>query len=89
MRELGLTQEKTMVFYDSQSTIHLSKNQVYHERTKNIAIRYHFIREIMSQGIVDVQTVSTHENPADMMTKAVLASKFRHCLDLAGICSID
>ena len=84
-----MTQEKTTVFCDRQSAIHLSKNQVYHERTKHIAIRYHFIREIVSQGIVDVQKVSTHENPADMMTKAVPASKFRHCLDLAGICSTD
>src|SRR3954465_3633416 len=37
-RELGMTQEKTAVFCDSQSAKHLSKNQVYHERTKHIAI---------------------------------------------------
>ncbi len=75
------------MFCDSQSAIHLTKNQMYHERTKHIDVRYHFIRDIVSQGIVVVQKVSTHDNPADMMTKGVTVSKFRHCLDLAGVCS--
>jgi hypothetical protein len=39
--DLGLKQDETVVFCDSQSSIHLTKNQMYHERTKHIDVRYH------------------------------------------------
>ena len=85
--DLGLMQNKSTVFCDSQSAIHLTKNQMYHERTKHIDVRYHFIRDIVSQGTIVVQKVSTHDNPADIMTKTVPVSKFWHCLDSVGVCS--
>lgn len=85
--DLGLDQKKTLVFYDSQSAIHLTKNQMFHERTKHIDVKHHFIRDIVSKGLVDVKKVSTHDNPADMITKAVPTNKFRHCLDLIGVCN--
>ena len=85
--DLGLMQNKSTMFCDSQSAIYLTKNQMYHERTKHIDVRYHFIRDIVSQGTIVVQKVSTYDNPADMMIKTVSVSKFRHCLDLVGVCS--
>ena len=41
LEELGLKQEKYVVYSDSQSTIHLSKNSVFHSRSKQIDVRYH------------------------------------------------
>lgn len=58
VREHGLTREKTMVFCDNHSAIHLSKNQVDHEQTKHISIGYHIFRDFMSQVIFEVQKVS-------------------------------
>ena len=52
--DLGLQQGDTLVFCDSQSTIHLTKNQMYHKRPKHIDVRYHFISENVSQGIIAV-----------------------------------
>lgn len=45
--ELGRRHDLTTVHCDSQSAIHLTKTQMYHEMTKHIDVRYHFIREII------------------------------------------
>jgi len=73
------------IFCDSQSAICLTKNQMYHERTKHIDVRYHFIRDVVARGDLKVSKISTHDNPADMMTKPVLTNKFELCSDLVGI----
>lgn len=39
--ELGLKQERLVLYYNSMSVIHLVKNQVYHSKTKHIDVRYH------------------------------------------------
>ena len=85
--ELGIAQGVTSVFCDSQSAIHLTKNLMYHERTKHIDVRYHFVREIISQKQVEVKKVGTADNPANMLTKPISVAKFKHCLGLVGICS--
>lgn len=85
--ELGVAQGVTSVFCDSQSVIHLTKNLIYHERTNHIDVRYHFVREIISQNQVEVKKVRTTDNPADMLTKLVPVATFKDCLGLVGICS--
>ena len=85
LRELGIGQEEITIFCDSQSAIQLAKNQVYHARTKQIDVRYHFIREIIEDGGVIMQKIHTTDNPADMLTKVVTAVKFQHCLNLINI----
>ena len=85
--DLGLKQGDTIVFCDSQNAIHLTKNQMYYERTKHIDVRFHFILDNVSQGIIAVIKVATVDNPTDMMTKLVPLNKFKHCLDLIGVYS--
>ena len=70
---------------DSQSAICLTKNQMFHERTKHIDVRHHFIRGIVVDGDVKVCKISTHDNPADMMTKPVPIAKFELCSSLVGV----
>ncbi|KAE8720956.1 hypothetical protein F3Y22_tig00017808pilonHSYRG00163 [Hibiscus syriacus] len=72
--ELGMEQKHIKVHCDSQSAIHLAKNQVYHARTKHIDVRYHFVREILEEGRVIIQKIRTTENPADMLTKVGAAT---------------
>ena len=52
--DLGVIQEKT-VYCDSQSAIHLAKNQVHHSRTKHIDVCFHFIREILEEEDILLQ----------------------------------
>ncbi|WVZ81831.1 hypothetical protein U9M48_029166 [Paspalum notatum var. saurae] len=69
----------TTIFCDSQSAICLTKDQMFYERTKHIDVRYHYIRGVIAQGDIKVRKISTHGNPADMMTKPVPANKFELC----------
>ncbi|KAK3016961.1 hypothetical protein RJ639_007857 [Escallonia herrerae] len=69
--DLGLKQESSTIYCDSQSAIHLTKTQMLHERTKHIDIRFHFIRDVVSQDTVMVKKIFTDENPVDMMTKHI------------------
>jgi len=84
--ELGVDQEGVQLHCDSQSTLCLAKNQVYHGRTKHIRIRFHKIRELAASGEVLLEKVHTSENHADMLTKPVTTEKFKHCLDLLCVC---
>ena len=88
VNELGLSQDVLIVFCDSQSAIHLTKNSRYHDKTKHIDVKRHFIRDIVTVGNVVVQKIHTSENPADMLTKPLPNTKFQHCLDLVGLYSI-
>ena len=47
--DLGVGQKQVTVFCDSQSAIHLAKNQVYHAQTKYIDVRYHFVPESLKK----------------------------------------
>ena len=73
------------LFCDSQSAIYLTKDQMFHERTKHIDVKYHFVRDIVAQGKLKVCKISTHDNPADMMTKPVPVAKFELCSNLVGL----
>ena len=83
--ELGLQQDVLVIFCDSQSVVHLTKNNKYHSRTKHIEIKYHFIGDIVDTGDIIVEKIHTAENPADMLTKPLPPAKFDLCLNLVGI----
>ncbi|KAH9648840.1 CCHC-type domain-containing protein [Citrus sinensis] len=72
----------------SSSTIQLSKNPKYHERTKHIDVKLHFVRDEIANGVVNVVKVPTQTNPANILTKAVPAVKFRNSLNLIGVDSL-
>ena len=62
------------------------KHQMYHERTKHIAIRYHFLREIK---VVKIKKIGIADNSADMMAKLIPSCKFEHCHELLGVEPIE
>ncbi|XP_070029551.1 putative F-box/LRR-repeat protein At5g02700 [Nicotiana sylvestris] len=58
-----------VVYCNSQSAIDLSKNSMYHARTKHIDVKYHWICEQVENESLQVKKIHTSENPADMFTK--------------------
>ena len=67
------------------STIAMTKNPVFHGRTKHIEIRHHFIRELMEQGEIKLEFCKTEEQLADVFTKPVSAEKFTRFRDMLGV----
>ena len=85
MEELGHKQEKTLLYCDSQSALHIARNPAFHSRTKHIGVQYHFVREVVEDGSVDLQKIHTKDNLADALTKAINIDKFIWCRSLYGL----
>ncbi|GJR40446.1 retrotransposon protein, putative, ty1-copia subclass [Tanacetum coccineum] len=85
LEELGVELNTVAVNCDNQGVIHLSRNHVFHERTKHINVRYHFIREVLEANTVKVLKMGTEHNAADALTKVVPGLKFQHCLELLNV----
>ncbi|KAH9291809.1 hypothetical protein KI387_043002 [Taxus chinensis] len=81
----GQKVETTVIHCDNQSCIKLSENPVFHDRSKHIDIRYHFIRDCVQRGIVQLQYIPTEEQVADILTKALGKEKFIFFRDKMGV----
>jgi hypothetical protein len=81
-------QKKFTLKMDSQSAISLSKNPVHHERSKHIDVRFHFIRNCILDGKMEVEHVRTEEQLADILTKPLGCDKFCELRVQLGVCKI-
>lgn len=70
---------------DSQSAISLVKNPVHHNRTKHIDTKFHFIREKVSNNIVNLEYLSSSELPADVLTKPLGPIAHKRCTFCIGL----
>ncbi|GJW47633.1 hypothetical protein Tco_0079279 [Tanacetum coccineum] len=75
LKDYGFEYNKILLYCDSQSAIAISCNLVQHSRTKHIAFRYHFIKEQVEHGIVELYFVRIEYQLADMFTKALLQER--------------
>ena len=67
VRDLGIIVEMPTLYCDSQSAIMLAKNPVFHAKTKHIDVKYHFIRDMLEDKLLDLVKVHTDDNPADLL----------------------
>ena len=87
LQELDLKQEDYIVHCDSQTAIDLSKNTMYHARTKHLDVRYHWIRKAIEEQLFQIRKIHTDENTIDMMTKVITKEKLARCIKNTGMIS--
>eukprot|EP00253_Pinus_taeda_P020153 PITA_20153 len=75
----------SVIYCDNQSCIKLTDNPVFHDRSKHIGIRYHFIRDYVQKGAVKLKYISTDEQVADILTKALPRGKHVYFRDKMGV----
>nr|GEU97179.1 hypothetical protein [Tanacetum cinerariifolium] len=85
LEEWGIELNTVAVNCDNQGAIHLSRDHVFHERTKHINVRYHFIRKVLEANTVKVLKVGTEHNVAYALTKVVPGLKLQHYLELLNV----
>nr|GEX56228.1 retrovirus-related Pol polyprotein from transposon TNT 1-94 [Tanacetum cinerariifolium] len=71
LSDYGLVFNKIPMYCNNKSAIALCCNNVQHSRSKHIDIRYHFIKEQVEQGVIELYFVNTEYQLADLFTKAL------------------
>eukprot|EP00253_Pinus_taeda_P021849 PITA_21849 len=75
----------TKIMRDNRSCIKLSKNPLFHDRSKHIDIRCHFVRDCVQRGAGQLSYTPTGELVADILTKALGRTKFDYFKEKMGM----
>ncbi len=88
--DLGLHVDRHVVIYcDNLNNIQLARNPMFHAQTKHIEVHYHFIREKVLAGEIDLIYVSTEDQVADIFTKVLGAKKHRRFRSMLGMMELE
>ncbi|GJW71568.1 hypothetical protein Tco_0128485 [Tanacetum coccineum] len=87
--DYGFAFNKIPLYCDFKSVIALCCNNVQHSRSKHIDVRYHFIKEQVENGVVELYFVKTEYQLADIFTKALARERFEFLLSRLGMESMS
>nr|GEW09598.1 hypothetical protein [Tanacetum cinerariifolium] len=85
LTDYGFHFDKIPMYCDSKAAIAISCNPVQHSRTKHIDVRYHFIKEKVEKGIVELFFVGTEYQLSDLFTKALSEDRFKYLIRRLGM----
>ena len=76
---------RVVIFCDNTSAINISKNLVMRTKTKHIAIKYHFLRELVQDKEVRLEYLNTKEQIPDIFTKPLPKDAFLYLRGKLGV----
>lgn len=86
LQELGVIRQRVPILWcDNLGATYLTANPVFHARTKHIEIDFHFVRERVADGALEVRFISSNDQLADIFTKPAtrqMLDRFRTNLNL-------
>nr|GEY02915.1 copia protein [Tanacetum cinerariifolium] len=85
LTDYGFHFDKIPMYCDSKAAIAISYNPVQHSHTKHIDVRYHFIKEKVEKGIVELFFVGTEYRLTDLFTKALPEERFKYLVRRLGM----
>nr|GEU85259.1 retrovirus-related Pol polyprotein from transposon TNT 1-94 [Tanacetum cinerariifolium] len=89
LTDYGFHFNKILIYCNSKSAIAISCNPVQHSRTKHIVVRYHFIKEHVEKGTIELYFVKTDYQLANIFTKALPADRFNYLVRRLGMRSLS
>ncbi|GJV35354.1 retrovirus-related pol polyprotein from transposon TNT 1-94 [Tanacetum coccineum] len=84
LTDYGFFFDKVPIYCDSKSAIAISCNPVQHTRTKHIDVRYHFIKDHVEKGTIELYFVGTEFQLADLFTKSLPEARFKFLVEKLG-----
>ncbi|GJX06639.1 hypothetical protein Tco_0194571 [Tanacetum coccineum] len=81
LTDYGLRFNKTLMYCDNKSIIALCCNNVQHSRSEHIDIRFHFIKEQVENGVIELYFVNTKYQLADIFTKALGRERIEYLIN--------
>ena len=81
INSLSLNVQRPIIYCNSQNTVNLANNSIYHKKSKHIDVRLNFIRDIIEDQLFTIEKIAT----TNMLTKTLSAKKFKYSLDLVNV----
>jgi hypothetical protein len=88
--KLGIEEKSgTVIMCDNSSTIQLSKNPVFHGKSKHIDVKFHFLRDLVNEGIVELSYCNSQNQIADIMTKPIKLEQLEKLRGMLGVTEVS
>ena len=81
--------DSTCIYCDNQSCVKLSENPVFHDKSKHIEIKYHYIRDMVQRGAVKLQYVAMDDQIVDVLMNPLARVKFEYFREKLGVLQIE
>ena len=89
LADYGFDFPNVPIYCDSQSAIAIANNPVMHSRTKHIDVRYHFIRDHVMKGDIELHFIPTDYQLADIFTKPLDEKRFNFLISELGMLNLN
>ncbi|KAI3685662.1 hypothetical protein L6452_34917 [Arctium lappa] len=89
LRDFGYNYKLVPIYCDSKSAISITANSVQHSKTKHIDVHYHFIKDHVEKGNIEMHFVQTDFQLADLFTKPLDEKRFHFLINKLGMLNMS